>query len=105
MLSARRLSNPIEERPVFGSTLDDLHDLRLERYFRDRFPDWSGPEDWARTLGAHKLAVASDAGVIPTHLGVLLFAEQPERFLPSAYVDVARGPHTTSSTWSSRAPR
>ena len=89
MLSARRMSNPIEERPVFGSTLADLHELRLEHYFRDRFPDWSRPEEWDRTLRAHKLAISTDAGVIPTYLGVLLFAEQPEQFLPGAYVDVA----------------
>lgn len=89
MLSARRMASPIEERPVFGSTLDDLHDLRLERYFRDRFADWSRPDDWAHTLVTHKLAAATDAGVIPTHLGILLFAEQPERHLPGAYVDVA----------------
>ena len=89
LLSARRLANPIEERPAFGGTLADLHDLRLEKYFRDRFPDWTPPEDWAHTLVAHKLAAATDAGVVPTHLGILLFAEQPERHVPGAYVDVA----------------
>ena len=95
MLSARRMTNPIEERPVFGSTLGDLHDLRLERYFHDRFPDWTRPEEWARTLAAHKLAISTDAGVLPTHLGILLFAEHPERFLPAAYVDVAAYHHAT----------
>ena len=93
MLSGRRMTNPIEERPVFGSTLDDLHDLRLERYFRDRFPDWTRPEQWSRTLMAHKLAASTDAGATPTHLGVLLFAERPEQFLPGAYVDVAAYRH------------
>ena len=92
LLSARRLTNPIEERPVFGSTLDDLHDLRLVKYFRSRFPDWSPPDDWTRALVAHKLAVETDAGIVPTHLGILLFAEQPERHVPGAYVDVAAHP-------------
>ena len=89
MLSARRMASPIEERPAFGSTLDDLHDLRLERYFRDRFQEWSRPDDWAHSLVTHKLAASTDSAVTPTHLGILLFAEQPERFLPGAYVDVA----------------
>ena len=89
LLSARRLANPIEERPVFGGTLDDLDDIRLARYFRSRFPEWSPPDDWAPTLVAHKLAAETDAGVVPTHLGILLFAEQPERHIPGAYVDVA----------------
>ena len=89
LLSARRMADPIEERPVFGTSLDDLHDLRLELYFRDRFPDWSRPDDWTSTLLAHKLAAETDAGVTPTHLGVLLFSERPERYLPGAYIDVA----------------
>ena len=79
MLSARRMASPIEERPVFGSTLADLHDLRLERYFRDRFPDWSRPDDCAHTLVTHKLAATTDAGVIPTHLGILLFTADRSR--------------------------
>ncbi len=93
LLSARRMTDPIEERPVFGSTLDDLHDLRLETYFRNRFPEWTRPGDWTSTLLAHKLAATTDAGVIPTHLGVLLFAERPERHLPGAYIDVAAYRH------------
>ena len=97
MLSARRMTNPIEERPVFGSRIEDLHELRLERYFRDRFPDWSQPDDWARTLVAHKLAATTDSGVIPTHLGVLLFVEQPEHYLPGAYVDLAAYQHDTAA--------
>lgn len=84
----------LEERPVFGSRLDDLHELRLEMYFRNRSPEWTKPKDWTSTLLAHKLAAATtDAGVIPTHLGILLFAEQPERYLPGAYVDVAAYRH------------
>ena len=96
MLSVRRLASPIEERPVFGSTLADLHDLRLAKYFRDRFPGWSPPDDWSDTLVAHKLAAATDAGVVPTHLGILLFAERPERYLPGAYVDMAAYHHVTA---------
>ena len=93
LLSARRMTDPIEERPVFGSRLDDLHELRLETYFRKRFPEWTRPGDWTSTLLAHKLAATTDAGVIPTHLGVLLFAERPERHLPGAYIDVAAYRH------------
>ena len=39
MLSARRLASPVEERPVIGSSLGDLDQCRLEKYFRTRFPD------------------------------------------------------------------
>ena len=93
MFSARRMIDPLEERPVFGSRLDDLHELRLETYFRKRFPEWTRPGNWTSTLLAHKLAATTDAGVIPTHLGILLFAEQPGRYLPGAYIDVAAYRH------------
>ena len=96
LLSGRRLTDPIEERPVFGSRLDDLHDLRLETYFRNRFPEWTRPDDWTSTLLAHKLAAPTDAGVIPTHLGVLLFAERPETHLPGAYISLAAYRHAVA---------
>ena len=96
LLSARRLTDPIEERPVFGSRLRDLHDLRLEKYFRNRFPEWTRPADWTSTLLAHKLAAETDAGVVPTHLGVLLFAERPEESLPGAFIDIAAYRHATA---------
>ena len=83
----------LEERPVLRSRLDNLHELRLEMYFRSRFPEWTRPGDWTSTLLAHKLAATTDAGVIPRHLGILLFAEQPERYLPGAYIDVAAYRH------------
>ena len=93
LLSARRLTDPIEERPVVGSDLNDLSEVRLERYFSDRFPDWSWPEDRRSTLVAHKLAVELDSGVTPTHLGLLLFAEQPERYMNGACIDLAAYAH------------
>ena len=67
---------------------DDLDDLRLRRYFRRCFPDWMPPRDWREVLVAHKLAVEIENRIRPTCVGVLLFADQPERFLPGAYVDL-----------------
>ena len=93
LLSSRRLAEPVEERPVPGATLDDLDELRLRRHFRHRFPDWNPPDDWRKTLIAHKLAVEVDDRVLPTCVGLLLFAEQPEQFLPGAYVDLALYTH------------
>ena len=95
MLSARRLASPIEERPVIGGSLDDLDKCRLKKYFRTRFQDWSPPDEWAPALTAHKLVVLTDAGSMPTHLGILLFAEQPEQYAHGAYIDVASYKHDT----------
>ena len=96
LLSARRMTDPIEERPVFGSRLDDLHELRLETYFRNRFLEWTRPGDWIPTLLAHKLAATTDAGVVPTHLGLLLFAERPEQHLPGAHISLAAYRHAVA---------
>lgn len=93
LLGSRRLAQPVEERPVLGATLEDLDELRLRDYFRRRFPEWVCPDEWRATLTAHALAVEVEDRVVPTCLGVLLFAEQPERFLPGAYVDVALYAH------------
>ena len=75
--------------PVVDAAMEELDDLHLRRHFRRRFPDWTAPEDWRETLVAHKLAVEVENRVLPTCVGILLFAEQPERFLPGAFVDLA----------------
>ena len=68
--------------------IDDLDDLRLRRHFKRRLQDWTPPRDWREVLVAHRLAVGVEDRVLPTRAGILLFAEQPERFLPGAYVDL-----------------
>ena len=93
MLSARRLAAPVEERAVVGASPGKLDKARLKAYFRARFPAWSPPEEWAPTLEAHKLAIATDSGVVPTYLGVLLFADRPERHVNGAFIDVASYRH------------
>ena len=93
LLSSRRLAVPVEERPVIDAAMEDLDELRLRRHFLGRFPDWTPPDDWREMLTTHKVAVEFEGRVAPTCLGVLLFAEQPERFLPGAYVDLVLYTH------------
>ena len=71
MSSARRLASPVEVRPVIGSSLDDLDQRRLRKYFRTRFPDRSPADEWAPALAAHKLVALTDVGPAPTCLGIL----------------------------------
>ena len=93
LLSSRRLAEPVEERPIIDAAVEDLDELRLRRHFLHRFPDWTPPDNWRETLTAHKLAVEVENRVLPTCVGILLFAEQPERFLPGAYVDLVLYKH------------
>ena len=79
--------------PVVDAGMEELDDLHLRRHFRRRFPDWAPPDDWRETLISHKLAVEVESRVLPTCVGILLFAEQPERFLPGAYADLALYTH------------
>ena len=76
--------------------MTDLHELRLESCFRNRFPEWSRPSDWTATLLAHKLAATTEVSVVPTHLGLLLFAERPEQHLPGAYISLAAYRHAVA---------
>lgn len=89
LLGTRRMASPVEERPVLNAKLTDMDEVRLSKYFRSRFADWTAPEDWQATLVSHKLATVSEDQAHPTYLGLLLFAEQPDFFIPGAYVDLA----------------
>jgi len=82
-----------EKWPVIGAGMEDLDDLHLRRHFRRRLPDRAPPDDWRETLIAHKLAVEVEGRILPTCVGILLLAEQPEQFLPGAYVDLALYTH------------
>ena len=93
LLSSRRLAEPAEERPVVDAAVEDLDGLRLRRHFLRRFPDWTPPDNWGETLTSHKLAVEVEKRILPTCVGILLFAEQRERFLPGAYVDLVLYKH------------
>ncbi len=85
--------SPVEERTVVGGSLDDLNRDWLEKYFRACFPEWAPPGDWVSVLTAHKLAAMTDSGPTPTHLGIFLFADQPEQYVPGAFIDMASYKH------------
>jgi len=87
-----------EQWPVPSATVDDLDKARLVQYFRSRFPDWKQPERWHTTLTGHKLAVEWDGRLVPTQIGVLLFSEEPSRFIPGAYIEASDQLRTMPNT-------
>ena len=87
-LTRQRPPTPVEDRPALRSRLPDLDRTLLAAYFRCRFPDWSPPEDWAPLLRNHHFAVETALGVIPTFLGVLMFSERPDDYLPGAFIEM-----------------
>lgn len=91
--TTRQAVDAFEERSVIGAGLDDLEDFLLKEYFRSRFPDRRSPDDRVSFLAARKLVVITDAGVVPTHLGLLLFAIRPEEHVPGAYVEIVSYRH------------
>ena len=101
-LTRQRPPTPVEDRPALRSRLPDLDRTLLAAYFRRRFPDWSPPEDWAPLLRTHHFAVETALGVIPTFLGVLMFSERPDAYLPGAFIEVeshrAKAPEAESPT-------
>lgn len=96
LLSSRGLARPVEERPMSNATIDDLDEVRLVKYLRSRFPDWQkseDPDDWHAKIIAQKAAVEVDGQAFPTHLGILLFTERPDHYLPEAFIDLALYAH------------
>lgn len=87
-LTRQHPPTPVEDRPALRSRLPDLDRTLLAAYFRRRFPDWSPPEDWTPLLRNHHFAVETALGVIPTFLGVLLFSERPDDYLPGAFIEM-----------------
>lgn len=101
-LTRQRPPTPVEDRPALRSRLPDLDRTLLAAYFRRRFPDWSPPEDWSPLLRNHHFAVETALGVIPTFLGVLMFSERPDDYLPGAFIEMethpAKAPEAESPT-------
>lgn len=95
LLSARRLTIPAEERPVYQAGIEAIDRLRFDAYYRRRFgtpPEGSGI-DVHQLLVNQKLAVKDEAGNLrATVLGILLFSERPESMLDGAFIDVAAYP-------------
>ena len=98
----------LESRPRFddqpsGASLDDIDPARVRRFLkiasrRGRVPDLAADLTVVEALrGLRVLRVVGDH-LEPTMAGVLLFARQPQRFVPHSVVGLARFPGTTRGT-------
>jgi ATP-dependent DNA helicase RecG len=89
-----------DRKPVPGARLQDLDLRRLTDYFRNvrhqDCPEWADHEGWIRLLVNTELMAEDRGRAIPSAGGLLLFAQQPKRFLPQAgisavaYTDVVK---------------
>jgi ATP-dependent DNA helicase RecG len=83
-------------RPVPGTTLNHLDRHRLENYFRDILQqDCPAPDDdaaWQRILLNTDIMVLDRGRAIPTVGGLLLFSENPNRYLPQAGITATAYP-------------
>jgi predicted HTH transcriptional regulator len=92
LLSARRLTIPAEERPVFRAGIESLDRARFGAYYLRRFgsPVEAAGVEINQLFVNQKLVAKDEAeNLRATVLGILLFAERPERFLDGAFVDLA----------------
>ena len=95
LLIARERMTPFEEWGAMGMTLEALNPLRFDFYYKRRFgrPWQDAALAYERLLANLKLATRDEAERwLPTHLGMLLFADRPEQVLDGAYVDIATYP-------------
>jgi ATP-dependent DNA helicase RecG len=93
-----------ETLPNTKATLSDLSPDLIVRYIRRREALTDTPlllshEELLRNLGC---AVEADGKLIPTHAGVLLFADKPQRWLPQSEVTCVRFKGTDVLTYLDR---
>jgi ATP-dependent DNA helicase RecG len=98
----------LESRPRFddqssGASLDDIDPARVRRFLemairRGRLPDLSADLPVTEALRRLKVLRVVDDHLTPTMAGVLLFAREPQQFVPQSVVGLARFPGTTRGT-------
>lgn len=93
-----------ETLPNTGAALSDLSSNLIGRYTRRRealtdMPLLLSHEELLRNLGC---AVEVDDKLVPTHAGVLLFADEPQRWLPQSEVTCVRFKGTDVLTYLDR---
>ncbi len=77
-----------ESRPAPDATLADLDPVAVENYIAAL--NRPVGESWERTLLAGGCLTQAAAGLVPTYAGILLFGRQPQRFVRSAEIILAR---------------
>lgn len=92
LLAAKNLLIPFEERPCSTTEMSDFNRELFESYYERRFgssPTTSGLSI-ERLLSNLKLAVELDGGSWRlSNLGVMLFSDSPQDWLPGAYIEIA----------------
>lgn len=86
------LSQTLDGQPVVGAQLSDLDLALVQRHInaareRERLRGPTEPEEFLRHARA---AVLVDGVLVPTLAGILMFADDPGQWVPSAGVDVAQ---------------
>ena len=99
LLAARNLLIPFEERPCPGAELDNFANERFDSYYQRRFQkSYMGSGlPLEKLLGNLKLSVEMDDSRWKlSNLGVLLFTDSPQMWLPGAFVEIAVYEHETA---------
>lgn len=83
-----------DEMPMARASLADLSAQEITTFFQNAYPDIADLA-FERTLVNIKLAQEVDGEIQPTFAGVLFFAQQPQKFVPYAYLTALRISGTT----------
>jgi ATP-dependent DNA helicase RecG len=86
----------LEIRPVSGTSMDDLDMRRIRDYFErvrgQAMPVTDDIEAWQKLLINTEFLVRQDERTPATIAGLLLFSQNPNKFLPQAGIDAAAYP-------------
>lgn len=92
LLAVRNLLIPFEERPVMNSSINDIDPNRFKAYYQRRFgstPEERGLSTPQLLLNLKLVIKNEDGALLPTNLGMLLFSENPDKWLNGAFIDIA----------------
>jgi ATP-dependent DNA helicase RecG len=86
----------LEIRPVSGTSIEDLDIHRIRDYFErirgQAIPGTDDIEGWQKLLVNTEFLVRQDERTPATIAGLLLFSQNPNKFLPQAGIDAAAYP-------------
>lgn len=86
----------LEIRPVSGTSLEDIDMRRIRDYFErirgQATPDADDVEGWQKLLINTEFMALQDERTPATIAGLLLFSQNPNKFLPQAGIDAAAYP-------------
>jgi ATP-dependent DNA helicase RecG len=81
---------PFDDRRALDATLDDLRDTKVREFLRDIDSSLVNEPDTREIYRKMRLCARVNGHEVPRNVGLLMFSEDPERWLPGARIEVVQ---------------